>query len=767
MKLSYSCDRSRILSAFGGWLVSVTISSCGRVDGGDASAGSGGFARGGASSSASTGAGAVASGGALGGGGVGGTLTSASGGVESGGAAPGMGASGGAAGNAARGGVTGAGGERACGALIDDMEDATGHICTGNGRMGVWYAFKDDGSSQWPAPTQAGIPIESSLIPEGRADSRRAIHTYGSAAGWGAGVGFDLHFDGANYGVYDVQRYSGIQFWARGTGSAVTFRLSTQSGTSVQYGGTCTAKTSDTAAIGSACAGGNGPRLKVGPEWVKYTVPFSELSQGSPNELDRTTNVQFKIGDETRGTLFYPKYDFWIDDVSFVEGEPNCCSALPACQGGVHASDPALQRALTGSDDASVPLSCAKVCSLRFLSARGAGIRDLHGLECLSALDTLSLPDNAIDDLSPLAGLTALRDIDLSNNRLENLKGLASLHNLANLQVSNNQLTSLSDLTRLDHLAVLDVRHNQLTDAQSLAGLHELEQLNLDENQLASLPPLDSLASLVTLTLSTNSLVDVGPLARLSALTRLELKGNQVENVVALGGLSQLKTLIIAQNRVNDLGSLLSLANLESLDASQNAVRSLGVVSGSIQLTSLDLSENQLSDVSPLAALVSLRILELNHNSISNTAPLGALSQLNRLGLAGNVIHALPPPFHLTGLRWLDLSNNGLTTLLVSFAGQGFENLNVSNNQIQSLEAFAGIILLTHGCTPRCGNCCQPGALDLSHNQVSDLAPLLRQDLGDAYVNLTDNRLVCAEQALNIQALRAAGVALGLDEDCQ
>src|SRR5688500_8667533 len=38
-----------------------------------------------------------------------------------------------------------------CLGLIDDLEDGTGRICEGDGRIGVWYAFNDGTGTQWPA----------------------------------------------------------------------------------------------------------------------------------------------------------------------------------------------------------------------------------------------------------------------------------------------------------------------------------------------------------------------------------------------------------------------------------------------------------------------------------------------------------------------------------------------------------------------------------------------------------------------------------------
>jgi len=92
-------------------------------------------------------------------------------------------ASGGASGGAGTGGTgTGGTGPIDCGARIDDMEDGSGRICTGSGRVGAWYAFNDHQKDavQWPAETPPGTPIAMSLIPGSRGASTRGMHTFGT-----------------------------------------------------------------------------------------------------------------------------------------------------------------------------------------------------------------------------------------------------------------------------------------------------------------------------------------------------------------------------------------------------------------------------------------------------------------------------------------------------------------------------------------------------------------------------------------------------------
>src|SRR5207244_3618731 len=145
-------------------------------------------------------------------------------------------------------GVTGDGhaGERACGLLIDDMEDGTGRICTGAGRVGAWYEYNDGLGVQSP-PQTPGSPLLPFAIPAGSGRNGRAMfssHHYPNPGGlrappaWGAGIGVDLAFDGSSYRTYDAQDVSGISFWARSDiFKGYEVRINTTDTTPVKYGG--------------------------------------------------------------------------------------------------------------------------------------------------------------------------------------------------------------------------------------------------------------------------------------------------------------------------------------------------------------------------------------------------------------------------------------------------------------------------------------------------------------------------------------------------
>ena len=612
----------------------------------------------------------------------------------------------GAQGGNGNGGAGGApeGGSRACGLLIDDMEDGTGRICTGEGRVGAWYAFNDDTGTQWPLKTPAGIPIETALIVGGRAASLRALRTNGTAfTYWGAGVGFDLNFDGTTYRHYDARRYAGISFWARGQpGQTITFRVSSESNTAALYGGTCVPN----------CSGPVGLPLQLGPAWMKYVVPFSEpalAADGVLRELDRLTNVQFMV----HGVPF----DFWIDDVSFFESTPGCCPDLPNCQGGIRFKDPALAAAVLTSIAPAATVDCSTVCSLHSLSAMGLGIRDLSGLECLNQLTTLSLTNNEIVNLTPLSEMPGLVELNLEKNSVYSAYPLHGLTNLSSLNLVGNQLDRATGLASLTSLRTLSLSDNRLFDVRDLASLVQLHSLSLSNNQL-------------------DHVNDLAPLVQLRTLA---LAGNVIPSVAALSGLTELTQLDLSHNRLRTMNDLAGLAKLETLDLADNSI-------------------SDISEVSAKSKLNRLSWLSLARNQIQATGPLSAFSNLGSLDLSGNRIQSLGPEFSARSVRSLNLANNGLSQIDWP-SGLSFEDLDLSNNALSRLTGLSQVHFVNLPCT-RCGII--PGTLTLTNNPITDLTPLLAASIDSLFiVDLSDDPGIgCAAQASNIQALRARGVTV-------
>ena len=561
----------------------------------------------------------------------------------------------------------GAGGS--CGALIDDVENGSGRICEGpEGRRGVWYAFNSDAGTQWPQPTAPGVPITTSEIPDGgRGDSRRAMHTYGTAFGtWGAGIGFDVAFDGTTYGLYDGSGYSGVTFWARGAPlSQAYFRVSTSESTLPKYGGSC-------------------PSVNCGPlsvtitfyeDWTRYWVPFAEL----PGlERSKVTNMQFLASTTA-------PFDFWIDDVSFFTGGASCCPA--DCPGKVPVTDPVIDSDLHSAAgiDAAQPLACNDVCGVLNFYALGPA-QNVQGLECLPALGaltvtqtqvsdigplaslarltTLNLSLNQITDVGPLAPLTLVATLDLSLNRIVDVSPLASMVRLTSLNLASNKIVDIGPLSGLPLLkGTLDLTSNQIRDISDVSGLNGLTYLNLSMNQLAVVDVRAGLGQLATLVLDDNAATAIRPPFALPSLTSIRILRNRVSDVSGLAGAPKLQIVQMADNQMIDLGSFPSLGDLQQLDLSRNLLTSLSAMPFLPGLILLNVPQNRIVDLTGIHRLPSLGGLDITMNQVADLRPLASLSSLYNLGASQNQITDLGPLAGLQNLSMLDVSMNQVADL--------------------------------------------------------------------------------------------------------
>jgi Tol biopolymer transport system component len=118
----------------------------------------------------------------------------------------------------------------------------------------------------------------------------------------------------------------------------------------------------------------------------------------------------------------------------------------------------------------------ADLLSLKELDGSGSGIVDLRGIEQLSLLATLLLPDNRVEDLSPLASLKVLRSLDLDNNRVHDLLPLAQLSQLEVLILSRNQVQDLTPILGLANLRSVELSGNPLSTEAINSQLSALQR---------------------------------------------------------------------------------------------------------------------------------------------------------------------------------------------------------------------------------------------------------------------------------------------------
>jgi Leucine-rich repeat (LRR) protein len=484
-------------------------------------------------------------------------------------------------------GASGAGG-RDCGALIDDMEDDSGRICTGNGRLGVWYAFNDGTATQWPALTTPGVPIPMSALPEPRDGSKLGVHTYGDAFNkWGAGVGLDLHFDGQTYEPYDASAYSGVTFWLRGTSSPskISFRVSDLATTYVEWGGTNMNLDSQPAYFD----------ITLQPVWTQYFLPFKSLALSRPPlGPAQLMNLQFLA----RGSSF----DFWVDDIAFYAGTANCCAA--GCSDPPYIADPKLSQAMA-SDPMSGP-TCEGFCTLVNVASSDATARvtNLDGIGCDPALEQVDLAGNLISDLTPLASLPRLGQIGVNNNPVTTLVPLASAPRLRNLYVENDPLGEVDISSGFSTLAMLDLNGTGITRL-SLRNLPALTQIDATQDALTSVDL--ELPALTYLTLDQTTGPGLSDLKLATPrLLQLEATSAGLTNLDALSGAPALAILDANQDPLVDLSGVraldeLDVLSLQNTDIDSDMLRALaGVRLNALVLT----NDRMIDDATPLRDVI-------------------------------------------------------------------------------------------------------------------------------------------------------------------
>ena len=237
-------------------------------------------------------------------------------------------------------------------------------------------------------------------------------------------------------------------------------------------------------------------------------------------------------------------------------------------------ADAALQGAVLGAlgRAAHDALTRADLATLTTLSAPGAGVTDLAGLDAAANLGELDLSGNRLRSIEDVAGLTALTTLRLADNAIENLAPLAALAKLRTLALDGNAVADLSPLAELTALRALTLDRNIVASLWPLTGLAELEQLSARWNRIADVDPLGYLRALRTLALDGNRVARAAPLGALTNLVELSLADNLVADVYALGTLGLLRELNLERNRVRDIAPLAGLPALKWARFAGNAI---------------------------------------------------------------------------------------------------------------------------------------------------------------------------------------------------
>lgn len=307
------------------------------------------------------------------------------------------------------------------------------------------------------------------------------------------------------------------------------------------------------------------------------------------------------------------------------------------------------------------------------LSGKSLGNADILALSDLSAMQELSLSNNALSDISPLAKLQALTSLQLSGNRVADLTPLSGLKNLKTLYLDGNPVEDFSPLYSLSSLRTLSIKNIIITDT----ALEEL-QAALPNCRIYSEIPVETVPE-----------ITLGGRTFRADVTELSLGGLEITDISALAECTQLRDLDLRDNKISDLSPLAELTGLERLCLWNNEVEDLSPLLGMTKLRYLDIDTNAVSDILILSQLPQLEELWLNNNPIESIEPLSALTGLTRLGLKNLALtdDSLDVLMGLSALKELSLEENeGLGRAKVDALKEALPKCTVSHGELVETE---------------------------------------------------------------------------------
>jgi hypothetical protein len=187
--------------------------------------------------------------------------------------------------------------------LIDDFEAADGRPPALAGRNQSWWVSGDK-SAKIVIPGTTFAAVDG-----GPPGSKKALHFAGTSAyddQWGAIVAVNF----LPSGFYDASKYAGIAFKIKAAKPNSNVRLKLSDAASHPDGGLCTKE----------CWNSFGKELIVGPEWQSVTLMWTDLAQQPDWGVPRPALITpSKIRDAEWTVYPSPEFDFWVDDIHFIE----------------------------------------------------------------------------------------------------------------------------------------------------------------------------------------------------------------------------------------------------------------------------------------------------------------------------------------------------------------------------------------------------------------------------------------------------------------
>ena len=401
-------------------------------------------------------------------------------------------------------------------------------------------------------------------------------------------------------------------------------------------------------------------------------------------------------------------------------------------------------------------LTVADMLTLTELTANGANIRDLTGLQHAPNLKTLALDNNNISDVALLAGLPQLTSLSLDDNNISDVAPLEMLTQLETLSLDENAIANVVPLAALTQLEMLSLNNNSISDVSPLEALTQLKTLHLRGNLLnypslhTHIPAIQTTSATVTIDLRTpTTLVQISGThgvagAALPLIVEVQdengfgFSGVPVTFTVTAGGgqLSASKVITDATGRAR---TTLTLGSTPG----KNTVRTTVVETPqpvSFTITAVDASSVVTIRDANLRAkiaetlgrsrgvqltagdMLALTRLEVPNANIQNLIGLEHAHNLTSLNLGGayirgkgylnsNKVSDFSPLEGLTQLTRLSLFHSFLSDVSFLSALTQLTWLDLRNNDISDVSALSGLTQLN--------------TLYLYNNSISDVSALV------------------------------------------
>ena len=370
-------------------------------------------------------------------------------------------------------------------------------------------------------------------------------------------------------------------------------------------------------------------------------------------------------------------------------------------------------------------------------------LEDLRPLQALKAygIKELALVNHGIADLSPIAHLKGLEKLVIMDNHPRSKKvgvlNLAPLTKLKHLVLYNPGLDfDGQELKNKTKLKYLKMAYTKVERWQQAAGL-KLEELIVTEVDGFSLKGMD-LSEVRNLELTAQLDLDISfPMKKLESLRIYE---TPLTKVFDFSLYPMMRQLHIQDSAIEELLNIEQAALLEEIFLMRNS---------------------NVHSIAGLANLPKLKSLEIVDGALSELLSINNCPQLEYISLRGNQLNSLPDMTRLEALKSIDLEDNAIESLLFTNSLPRVTQLNVSNNPLNGLDEMRQLPALemlllrndkykTIGSLDGLAELRSLKELNISHNQVEDLSPLLANK--DLEVIIASHNLI-----QNYEALKALG----------